>query len=147
MQVLMEKALPLIRGRHTSLLDTVRWSSQAEQPTLHLVYASTESKAPPVLCQARQGAGSPVGIPIRVEGTHVVHLLQVDVGENQLVVTAVDDSGAVRAGEHVGGGQGAESPQDSGLGPQGHLLAVTQQACRKGAPVLGATPTELAGAG
>lgn len=53
MRVLMEKALPLIRVRHTSLLDMVRWSSQAEQPTLHLVYASTEPKAPP-LC-VRQG--------------------------------------------------------------------------------------------
>lgn len=63
------------------------------------------------------------------------------------MVTAVDDGGAVRAGEHVGGGQRAESPQDSGLGPQGHLLAVTQQTCRKGAPVLGPAPTELTGAG
>lgn len=47
MRVLMEKALPLIRVRHTSIHDLVRWSSKAEQPTLRLVYASTESKAPP----------------------------------------------------------------------------------------------------
>lgn len=102
---------------------------------------------PPILNHKRQGAGSPVGIPIRVEGTHVVHLLQVDIGEDQLVVTAVDDGGAVRAGKHIGGGQRAESPQDGGLGPKGHLLPVTQQTCRKGAPALGAAATELARAG
>jgi len=37
----------------------------------------------------------------------VVDLLQVDVGEDQLVVGGVDDGGAVGAGEDVGGGHGA----------------------------------------
>ena len=63
------------------------------------------------------------------------------------MVTAVDDGGAVRASKDVGGGQRAESPQDGGLGPKGHFLAVTQQACRKGARALGAAATELAKAG
>lgn len=105
------------------------------------------------LCQHRvpsslkpcRGAGSPVRIPIGVEGTHVVHLLQVDVGEDQLVVAAVDDGGAVRAGEHIGGGQGAESPQDCGLSAKGHLLTVTQQACRKGTAGWEQGSTELRG--
>lgn len=73
-------------------------------------------------------AGSPVGIPVGIEGAHVVDLLEVDVGEDQLVVAAVDDGGAVGAGEHIGGGQGAERPQHRGLRAQGHLLPVTQQA-------------------
>jgi len=61
------------------------------------------------------------------------------------VVAAVDDGGAVRAGEHIGGGQGAESPQDRGLSAQGHLLTVTQQACRKGAAGWEQDSTELRG--
>lgn len=73
-------------------------------------------------------AGSPVRVSIGIEGAHVVDLLEVDVGEDQLVVAAVDDGGAVGAGKHVGGGQGAECPQHCGLCAQGHLLPVTQQA-------------------
>lgn len=73
-------------------------------------------------------AGSPIGISVGIEGAHVVDLLEVDVGEDQLVVAAVDDGGAVGAGKHVGGGQGAECPQHRGLRAQGHLLPVTQQA-------------------
>lgn len=61
------------------------------------------------------------------------------------MVTAVDDSGAVRAGEHIGGGQGAESPQDCGLSAKGHLLTVTQQACRKEAAGWKQSSTELRG--
>lgn len=61
------------------------------------------------------------------------------------MVAAVDDGGAVRAGEHIGGGQGAESPQDRGLSAQGHLLTVTQQACRKGAAGWEQDSTELRG--
>ena len=75
--------------------------------------------------------GPPVRIAVRVKGTHVVHLLEVDVGEDQLVVAAVDDSGPVRASEDVGGGKRTESPQHCGLRAQSHLLAVTQQAYRK----------------
>lgn len=43
----------------------------------------------------------PVRIALRVEWTHVVDLLQVDVGEDQLVIGGVDDSWPVRAGKHV----------------------------------------------
>lgn len=75
--------------------------------------------------------GSPVRIPIRVEGTHVVDLLEVDIGKDQLVVAAVDDSGAVRASKDVGGRKRTESPQYRGLCAQSHLLTVAQQAYRK----------------
>lgn len=43
----------------------------------------------------------PVRIALRVERTHVVDLLQVDVGEDQLVIGGVDDSWSVGAGKHV----------------------------------------------
>lgn len=75
--------------------------------------------------------GSPVRITIRIEGTHVVDFLEVDIGEDQFVVAAVDDSGAVRASKDVGGRKRTESPQYRGLGAQGHLLTVAQQAYRK----------------
>lgn len=74
------------------------------------------------------GDGLPVGVALGVERTHVVDLLEVDVGEDQLVVGGVDDGGPVGAGEHVGGGQGPEGPQHSGLGAQGDLLAFAQGA-------------------
>ena len=51
------------------------------------------------------GGTSPVGVALGVERTHVVDLLEVDVGEHQLVVGGVNDGGAVGAGEDVGGGQ------------------------------------------
>lgn len=75
--------------------------------------------------------GSPVRIAIRVEGTHVVDFLEVDIGEDQFVVAAVDDSGAVRASKDVGGRKRTESPQYRGLGAQSHLLTVAQQAYRE----------------
>lgn len=59
------------------------------------------------------------------------------------MVAAVDDSGPVRTGEDVGGGERSERPQDGGLRPKGHLLSVTQQTCRKGALVLRDATTEL----
>lgn len=47
------------------------------------------------------------------------------------MVAAIDDSGAIRASKDVGGRKRTESPQHCGLGAQGHLLAVTQQAYRR----------------
>lgn len=47
------------------------------------------------------------------------------------MVAAVDDSGAVRASEDVGGRERPERPQHRGLGAQRHLLTVAQEAYRK----------------
>lgn len=148
------------KAPNTQIITLIRWGVQQERPSpprpskllipgsrLLIPGSRCRVQTSPSPCHTRQGAGSPVRIAIRVEGAHVVHLFQVDVGEDQLVVTAVDDGGAVGAGKHVGGGERAESPQDGGLGPKRHLLSVTQQACRKGAPASGAAATELARAG
>ena len=37
----------------------------------------------------------PVGIAFRVERTHVADLLEVDIGEDQFVITGVDDGRSV----------------------------------------------------
>ena len=74
------------------------------------------------------GDPSPVWVSLRVERAHVVDLLEVDVGEHQLVVGGVNDGGPVGAGKHVGGGQWVEGAQHCRLGAQGHLLALAQQA-------------------
>lgn len=42
------------------------------------------------------------------------------------MVGGVDDSGSVGAGEDIGGGQGSEGPQHSGLGAEGDLLALAE---------------------
>lgn len=60
----------------------------------------------------------------------MVDLLQVDVGEDQLVVGGVDDGGAVGAGEDVGGGHGAERAQHRWLRAQRHLLLVAEVSCK-----------------
>ena len=80
--------------------------------------------------QVALGLDSPVWIALRVERAHVVDLLQVDVGEDQLVVGGVDDGGAVGAGEDVGGGHGAEGAQHCGLRAQRHLLLVAEVPCK-----------------
>ena len=48
------------------------------------------------------------------------------------MVGGVDDGGAVRAGEDVGGGHGAERPQHCWLCAQCHLLLVAQHTCTSG---------------
>ena len=58
----------------------------------------------------------------------MLHLLQVHVREDQLLVGAVDDRGSVGAGEHVRDGAGPELAEHGGLGAQGHLLLVTEGA-------------------
>ncbi len=73
----------------------------------------------------------PVGVSLGVERAHVVDLLQVDIGEDQLVVAGVDDGGPVGAGEHVGGGERAEGTQNRGLSSQSHLLTLAQNPCRE----------------
>ena len=70
----------------------------------------------------------PVGVALRVERAHVADLLQVDVGEDELVVAAVDDGGPVGAGEDVGRGEGAEGAENGRLRPEGHLLPLRQRA-------------------
>lgn len=47
------------------------------------------------------------------------------------MIGRVDDGGSVRAGEHVGGGQGSESPEDSGLRAKSHLFTLVQYTCRE----------------
>ncbi|RUS91295.1 hypothetical protein EGW08_000909, partial [Elysia chlorotica] len=68
----------------------------------------------------------PVWISVRVEWAHVVHFLEVDIGEHQLVVAAVDHSRPVRAGKHVCRGHRAERFQDGRLCAQSHLLLFRQ---------------------
>ena len=68
----------------------------------------------------------PVRVALGVEWAHVVDLLQVDVGEDELVVGGIDDGGSVGAGEHVGGRQGPEGPEQCGPGAEGDLLALAQ---------------------
>jgi hypothetical protein len=75
---------------------------------------------------------SPVRISLRIEGTHVVDLFEVDVGEDQLVVGGVDDGGAVGAGEHVGGGHGAEGSEHRGLCAERHFLLIAHSAWKEG---------------
>jgi len=53
-----------------------------------------------------RGKGQTVFVRLSVEGAHVLHLLQVDVAEDQLLVAAVDDGGPVAACEHVAHGAG-----------------------------------------
>ena len=81
--------------------------------------------------RAAPGLDSPVRVALRVERAHVVDLLQVDVGEDQLVVGGVDDGGAVGAGEDVGGGHGTEGAQHRGLRAQRHLLLVAEVPCKQ----------------
>jgi hypothetical protein len=52
--------------------------------------------------------------------------LEIDVGEDQLLIGGVYDGGPVTAGEHIGGVLGAELPQNCRLGAQGHLQAINQ---------------------
>jgi len=70
----------------------------------------------------------PVGVGVGVERAHVVHLLQVDVREDELVVAGVDHGRPIRAGKHVRCGQGTERAQHCRLGAQGYLLLVRQVA-------------------
>lgn len=42
------------------------------------------------------------------------------------MVGGVDDSGSVRAGEHVGSGEGSEGPQYSRLCAEGDFLTLTE---------------------
>lgn len=68
----------------------------------------------------------PVGVALRVQWAHVIDLLEVDVGEDQLVVGGINDGGSVGAGEDVGSGQGSEGPQHSGLGAKCDFLTLAQ---------------------
>ena len=43
----------------------------------------------------------PVWIAFGVEWTHVADLLEVDIGEDELVITGVDDSRSIRARKHI----------------------------------------------
>ena len=72
------------------------------------------------------GESETVFVDLRVEGTHVLHLLQVDVTEHQLLVAAVYDCGAVTASEHVADCASPELPEDCGLSAQSHLLLLCQ---------------------
>ena len=58
----------------------------------------------------------------------MVHLLQVDVREDELVVAGVDHGWPIRAGKHICCGQGTKRAQHCGLGAQGYLLLVRQVA-------------------
>jgi len=72
----------------------------------------------------------PVGITFRVEWTHVADLLQVNVGEDEFVITGVDDGRSVRAREHVGCRHRTKHLQNCRLSAENHLLLVTQHAWR-----------------
>lgn len=43
----------------------------------------------------------PVRVALGVQWAHVIDLTQVDIREDQFVVTGVDDSGTIRASEHI----------------------------------------------
>lgn len=77
--------------------------------------------------QLRQNlcAAVPVRVALRVERAHVVHLLEVDVREDQFVVAGVDDGRSVRAGEHIGCGERAEGAQNCRLSAESDLLTFT----------------------
>lgn len=47
------------------------------------------------------------------------------------MVGRINDSGPVRAGKDIGGGQGSEGPQHRGLCAQGDFFALTQGTCSK----------------
>lgn len=55
-------------------------------------------------------AHTPVRIPIRVKRTHVVHLLKIDIGEDQLVVAAVNNRWSIRASKYISGGKRTKCP-------------------------------------
>lgn len=74
----------------------------------------------------------PVGVALRVERTHVVDLLEVDVGKDQLVVGGIDDGGSIGAGKDVGGREGSEGPQHGGLSAEGDFLTLTEDTWEKG---------------
>lgn len=78
--------------------------------------------------QLRQNlcAAVPVRVALGVERAHVVHLLEVDVREDQFVVAGVDDGRSVRAGEHIGCGERAEGAQNRRLSAESDLLTFTQ---------------------
>ena len=63
-----------------------------------------------------------------MQWTHIVDLLQIDVREDQFVVTRVDDSRAVGAREYVGRRQRPERLEYGRLRAQGHLLALPETA-------------------
>lgn len=70
-------------------------------------------------------AAVPVRVALGVEWAHVVHLLEVDVREDQFVVAGVDDGRSVRAGEHIGCGERAEGAQNRRLSAESDLLTFT----------------------
>ena len=63
-------------------------------------------------------------VGLRVERTHVLHLLEVHVTEHQLLVAAVDHGGPVATREHVANGSCSELPQNCRLGPENNLECV-----------------------
>ena len=119
---------------HTHTHSHTIWGPQTDRAKngyCQFFSSSFQWKPPPPLPSKLQlGLDSPVWIALRVERAHVVDLLQVDVGEDQLVVGGVDDGGAVGAGEDVSGGHGAEGAQHCGLRAQRHLLLVAEVPCK-----------------
>ncbi len=49
-------------------------------------------------------ANWPVWVSVRIERTHVVDLLEVDIREDEFVITGVHHCGSVGAGKHIGCG-------------------------------------------
>ena len=72
---------------------------------------------------------APVRVAVAVERTHVVDLLEVDVGEDELVIGRVDDGGPVAARKHVTRRRRLERAQRRRLRAERHLLAVRQRTC------------------
>ena len=72
---------------------------------------------------------SPVWIAFRIERGHVSDLLEVDVGEDQLVIAGVDDGRSVGARKHVRRRHRAKHLKNRRLRAEDHLLLVTQHAC------------------
>ena len=57
--------------------------------------------------------------------------LNIDIGEEQLLVAVVDDRGVVGAGKHTGCTTGLERLQGNWLGAKNHSLTLTQLTCTK----------------
>ena len=78
----------------------------------------------------RGNCGIPVRVTLRIERTHIIDLLQINVGENEFMIAGIDDRRTIGTREDVGRGQRPESMEDSRLGAERHLLPSTKHSWR-----------------
>lgn len=70
----------------------------------------------------------PIRVGFSIQRTHMIHLPHINVGEHQLMIGGIDNSGPIRTREHITCAQRTERTQHCRLCTQCHLLPITQHA-------------------